>query len=321
MKYLHDKSTFRVKDLLQLHDDWEFKHSLPNHLADGFVLQNNSLAFNIRENVISLGYRFSTCEMSECKAWPLMSLDYILEKKIIPYDDSVSIMRHVESKYPGRFTLLDLDQISRPNTSSALHEACHAVFDSAFKQKKSNSMQPNNILCIFEGLLGESFVGASETFVSYFSKTKLEVFIVEKFHSLVSVGEDCRRALNYIISQIGFHAAFEIMVLAYLHYNFLAKNITVNNLKAVLDALGMPELDNDDALLALQEIFNHAMSMNQTARVYTALNYQYFMGVSQARTAKEYLDIINFNFMEIYFGDDIYRKIISSLSSIMFSAA
>ena len=95
---LQDQHTSRitVRQLLALHDQHCSTGGLDDYLCDGYMLSQNRVLRNARAHVVSRGFRLSSSELSECHGWKLMTLSYILEKKVIPYHDTVTLLREIE---------------------------------------------------------------------------------------------------------------------------------------------------------------------------------------------------------------------------------
>lgn len=290
----------KIRDLLALHDAHAHRTPLSDYLGDGYMFSTNRVVRNVRARVTAMGFRFSSSEMSECQAWPLMGLRYMMERKVVPYDDTVTLLRHIEADNPGRFTLNDLATISRPNRSPILHESSHALFERILEERRAaeGARAPRTAKArLFEALLGESFTGTCETFASYFGAAGVQTFLLNYYHSQVPAKVHVREALDRTIDTFGLESAVEIQTLAFLHYNFMYKRILRRHLGATLDVLGIAVKPKAADWAALGVLFQHALAMNPTARVYTAFNYQYFMRISPARTALEYLEAVDFDFI------------------------
>lgn len=99
--------------------------ALGDCLGDGFLLANNSIYRRIRSAVLKDGFRFSTSQNDAYRALPLSQLDWILETKVIPYIDNVTVLEGIEKKIPKQTGWNDISDNLKGN--SVFHEACHGV--------------------------------------------------------------------------------------------------------------------------------------------------------------------------------------------------
>lgn len=302
MKYLYE--------LIELHEKSKCKYHIENQLLDGYLLTKNIIARNVRKLLIECNYSISEKGSSAYNAWPLMALDYFLEKKEIPYNDNVSIIKYIERKNPKTILIKDLEELSRPNTSTVIHESCHAIADTVLNEKTPTPKNNNEV--IFRGLVGESMANGIETFVSLHSETKNDIFITEAFHSLIHVENDIRNAVSRLKKKATDDDILSILIVAFLLYNLLAVRYQKNLIFECLYLLGIETYFNDSDLPDLEMLFNHTLRISNTARVYTAMQYQYFTGINNARLAKNYIKNLNFNIK----GMLMEKKYIAAIKAI-----
>ncbi|GEM_PF-5944677 len=321
---LQDQHTSRitVRQLLALHDQHCSTGGLDDYLCDGYMLSQNRVLRNARAHVVSRGFRLSSSELSECHGWKLMTLSYILEKKVIPYHDTVTLLREIERRNPGHFTVRDLVRVSRPGRSGILHESAHAMADALMreeKEKRGIAEATTDRDRLFEILLGESLVAACEGFAAYYGRGRMQTFLLWGYHSQVWLLPEVRAALKETIRSFGPQLAFEIWTLGFLHYNFLYDRIDATDIHQSLRVLGIAQRPSAREMRNLRVLFDDALRLNPIARTHVTFNYQYFMRLAEVRTVHDYMKAIDFEFVDTHLPLHHYRQTIAAVAAAVLS--
>lgn len=318
---LEDAVTSRIplRRLLAVHDQHRAGEGLADYLCDGYMLAHNRVLRNARRHVVSAGFRLSSSELSESHGWKLMSLAYLIEKKVIPYHDTVALLRDLEHRHPRHFTLRDLVRVSRPGRSGILHESMHVIADAIVREERrrcglaDDADEQSDRL--FEILLGESLVAAAEGFASYYGRGQMQTFLLWGYHSQVWLLRTVRAALREVIESFGLHAAFELWTMGFLHYNFLYERVDASDVHHSLRALGIDQRPTTRDTRNILVLMRDALRMNPVARTQVTFNYQYFMRLSEARTMQEYVRAIDFDFRDTHVSRAAYRQTIARVAA------
>src|SRR5260221_12924707 len=108
--------------------------ALDRSVGDGYLCLHNPLFAAIRSRCLSLGYQFTHSgeTWQDYVACPLLCLQAIVRRRLIPYIDNVSTLHRFLAANGGGFAASArfLIQILTPN--HVLHESAHCVADDAF---------------------------------------------------------------------------------------------------------------------------------------------------------------------------------------------
>jgi hypothetical protein len=187
----------------------------------------------VRDAARARGFAYSAKDQDEYFGFPLIHLDTLLASRKVPYRKNYRALLHLERSRPGFFELSDL-RLNRPTPNYLLHESAHGV---AFHELFGRPRKVAEALAAKEGLLrsllGEAFAMTSE----YFAACAVEGRLHAWFFSINSYRHRTqgRKAVGELISELGFAAVAELVLLAFLCNNFLIDRLDARLLSRCLE--------------------------------------------------------------------------------------
>jgi hypothetical protein len=219
----------KISALLGIHDRYRPKNTLKNNLGDGYLLTCNPIYRKIREAAIQQNFKCVAERLEDYDSFPLAALPAILSKKKIPYADNVRPLRAIEKIVPSQFSLADIPPL-KPN--QIFHESAHAIAHAIIKKHlplgKSKGLEFERSIA-FRVLLEESFANACESIANSYAMDSVHDEFLFK-NSYVMESEGFRKTLRKAISDLGFKIVFRLMLLSFLHANFLKTEVLEKNL-------------------------------------------------------------------------------------------
>jgi hypothetical protein len=199
----------KISRLLEFHDQATSSKSLAHNLGDGFLLKNNLIYRNIREAAFESGFKFSSETNNAYLALPLTQLDALLNNKILPYIDNVSVLRSLPPP-------IGWDEISDGLKRNHLfHESCHAVASTYLQTKQKD---------LFAMMFEESFANICELLAVVFAEDPVHrIFLAANSYTLLN---DQRTHLKNAMKTFGNRQLLIFLMLAYMHANFLRDSMT-----------------------------------------------------------------------------------------------
>lgn len=201
-------------------------------MGDGFLYLHNPFVRRIRDAALGAGFRFSLSDDGGYFGFPLIHLDTILRRRIIPYRPSFTALEHLEQSRPGFFTLADLRQ-NRPAPNYLLHESAHAVaFHALFGRPRDVHAAFSEPTSLVRLMLGEAFAMSAE----YFAACAVQG---EPHAWLFSISSYRRRtqkkkAVGALLERYGFDFVGRAVLLAFLYNNFLVDRLSKAQLSRLL---------------------------------------------------------------------------------------
>ena len=155
----------RVADLIKINMDECHPLGLPQSLGDGPLLHRFAVLYQLRAELVKYGYRFEPMSRAIHSLFPILELDEILARKVIPYrlttPAAEELVRH-NSDYSLPYRLF----IEVCNSSVTHHEGAHALF---FEIAQSLSGPSYGLQFVETMLLGEAFAMSLDQFIAVLS--------------------------------------------------------------------------------------------------------------------------------------------------------
>lgn len=180
-------------------------------LGDGFLLAKNRIYAQARRRATQSGFTFSSDQNDAYRALPLSQLESILQTKVIPYLDNVSVLEDLEKRIPKQTVWNDISDNLKGN--SVFHESCHA-----FANRRLMGLEPG-----LRMLLEESYANACELISIIDAEDPVHRIFLE-LNSYVFMLNDRVHLVN-AANGVGLSALTRYLLLCYLHANFLRESI------------------------------------------------------------------------------------------------
>ncbi len=266
----------QLKKILEIHEQTTTPNSIPDSFGDGYLLKNNLVYSNIRTKAIQLGYKFSSTQFAAYEALTLAQIGKVIEQKIIPYVASIAPLNEIlsQSKYEFRW-----DEIPDLKLNPLFHETAHVVARSCTNSLKSNDAENRKALSL---LLEESFANACEAYASLLRTDDAHriFYSVNSFFD-VDLDSDIFKNLKNAHELLGAEKLFTLLILSYLHANFLWDNFSKPTLDRILKITLKEESLNEDALEIIWSGLECAFLLNDSFRTKTNDFYFRFLGLSK----------------------------------------
>jgi len=276
----YTKLRMKLSTVLKTHEETTSSISLKDNLGDGYLLQNNKVYKLVRDNLIHHNFKFTNHPPAEYLSFPMAQLENILLSKKIPYIDNVSPLQKVISKTNNLEWHHVVDNL-KPNY--LFHESCHAVARSLRPSMQLSSNE--NIITMF---LEESFANTCELLAISYAQDSLHKNFLE-MNSYCTLFES-RSILNKNIHSNGFKNMFSIILISYLHSNFLREKINERELKSIIDFCEIKQISD---LKNLRNVVHYVFELNPNFRYITADFYLRLNGFTQPVE-----QTLNFDFMQ-----------------------
>jgi hypothetical protein len=306
--------------LLEQHDRWCPKGSLPIILGDGFLLEHNSLYRAMRKAALGCDFIFSSEFDPAYLALPLAQLESLIERKKVPFFDNVTVLRDVERKIP-RVSLWDevVDNLKR---NYVFHESCHAVFHTERAQVFPNDLDRESK--ILQILLEESFANTCELIGVVEAEDPIHRIFYEVNSYILMF--DYRSLMKELIRDLGFELIFRFMLLCYLHANFLYERIEDRTFDGVMgllipDAEQKRNLKKDQKnLKKLRSLSKAAFQLNPRFRQVTNGFYLKMIGVEfQNENNNKRAEPRAIDFLSRLESHSNFSKLVDSMVSLVLS--
>lgn len=264
-----------VSEILAFHHSYKAENMHPDILGDAYLMQNNPVYRHIKNQAIKIGCRY-------CEAWPqylslpFHELNKIVAEKNIPYIPNARMLQEIENKRVHTFTT---DQLQMPE-SYHMHEAAHVIADHLFH----NVTLKNREEKILKTILCESFANTVDAMACIYATSEMhQYFLVH--NSYMNPDKEDLDALIRLVKKFGFKRSFHLVLIGYLHSNFMRQEFSQ---ETVQDCLGE---SSPDANI----IVDMCEKLDPLFRVQTTEMYLRLEGYDG-----EVFDILDFPFMQIF---------------------
>lgn len=286
-----------IAKLIALHDDYSGARTLPHSLGDGYLYERNKVFANVRDVVQARGFVFSSRHTSLWKEYnvlPLLCLQSILERRVVPYCDNVSPLRAMASRsashaFPPSFIRFLLGNLRR---NYLLHESAHCIAHDVFQQIDARRSRVDKKTLVLDNLFAESFANATETFASTLLKSTADKFFFN-LSSFMSHLPAVSAAAGRIGSEYGLRGLFKIICCSYFFANLRYEEVTPEmsdwGVSVSLDGAVLEEDDKRPVAL----LFENSLKLNEKFRDETASVYFRFLGCHDEFTAVYRLNLVD----------------------------
>ncbi len=215
----------KLKRFLQLNQKFSPKNTLKQNLGDGFLITHNPVFNRIRKVALKEGFRFSSDRFHDFSVLPLTQLPAILAKKIVPYHDNVSPLLAIEAQMPNSY---DLAEVPPLLSNYVMHESAHGIARSLRNRLVGKNLKKQDAL-VLAILLEESFANACESLANLFSDSPLHnEFLFRNCYMIED--EATRKVLRTSRDIVGVVPTFKLLVLSFLHANYLRERLSGEDL-------------------------------------------------------------------------------------------
>jgi hypothetical protein len=240
-----------LREILSTHQQHSRAPALSKNLGDGFLLAHNPVFRNIRQALVKAGFKVTSRRFHDYDALSLTQLPKILKEKTIPYLDNVTPLKEIEKLAPGAF---GFDEVPPLKANYIFHEGAHAVAHQlkpralALTLSKKSSLAKKNSrvtelrrqqIVILNSLLEESFSNTCECLANLDANSEIHDEFLFKNSYIMEKPKD-RVLLHAAENTLGRPALFRLMLVAYLHSNFIKTNTALENFDRVLKWVFLP---------------------------------------------------------------------------------
>ena len=303
-----------IKRLLDAHLRTSSRNSLKRCLGDGYLLAHNRVYGNIRNVVSALGFTFSdepSC-FASYDAFSLSQLPTILKERIIPYRDQVTALEKIREV---SVTALSIGNPRLLQPNHVFHESCHAIAracsdanlpDTDHDGGRALEQERKYALKI---LLEESFANSCEAIAS----VDVSNAIHQGFFKLSSFVDHSKQVQGYTIraiDQIGFDATLKLIVLSFLHSNFMYEKLPRWQFLKFMDFVhdGRSPRLGTAATRNLLLLARRGLRLAPGFRMFTAAFYFKFVGI---RSPLE--PLLDFDYLDALEKDRVYRDFLDQV--------
>ncbi|MBC7420253.1 MAG: hypothetical protein H7328_05945 [Bdellovibrio sp.] len=273
----------KLNRLLELHSDTTEPHHLSDNFGDSLLCKKNKIFSNIRKACLSRSYQFSSAQNEFYQALPLSQLEDVLTKKVIPYVNNVSVLKHLERNWPHVTEWDDLSDNLKRNF--VFHESCHAVA----RSEALASQQLTDSL-VLQMLIEESFANTCELLAVIDAEDNAHRIFYE-ISSYTSLFEE-RTNLKNAQTEIGSEKLMEFILLSYLHSNFLFESLDELQFKRILKIIFKENSPNPSQVKTMKRISKICFTLDEKFKFVTTGFYMRLNGYKMSQS-----NLLSFDFM------------------------
>jgi hypothetical protein len=270
-------ASVQVADLLAVDERYESENSIPLVLGDRYLYAVNKVFTNIRNEVIARGYRFSNADsrlLRDYQTMPLLMLQEIIERKIIPYVDNVSILQTIIKRTPG----LKLPARFIANTlhrNYLFHESCHCVAYYILQENKDfldELCRSEKERFVMISILTESFANTVERLSSSAPCPNSHVFFFN-LNSYMNYDLNSRQVLQDALEKHGIQRLFRLAFLGYMHSNLRKAKADPATVDRMLTLAWAGSPISEEERKPMDELVNNGYAIHSGFREETAPAY------------------------------------------------
>lgn len=307
----------KLTSLLSQHAENNDSATLTKNFGDGFLCKNNSVYRNVRRLATDKGFHFTTQMSADHAALPLAQLDAVLEKKIIPYFDNVTMLVKIDHQKSHLFLWDEVvDQVKKNNL---FHESAHAIIHSdlwALDLRNESALKKDQHQ-VFKMLVEESFANTCEL-LSTQDVHNATHRIFHELNSYICVFEE-RYRLNQLREMSSPTFLFKFTFLSYLCSNYLHEQLSEAEIEVLFSLSERHETLTGLKKIALDQrknfrgLFKIATALNPRFREITTKFHLKLQGVQTP-----FEQVLNFDFFSILENDKRILDLIHQLSEKIF---
>ncbi len=300
----------KLTALLEKNQSVISEFGLGQNLGDHYLCTHNKIFANIRRAVLRHGFSFSDAQNRFYEALPLSQLDWILEKKTIPFCDNVGVLQDVDLKAKNQISWDDIcDQLKR---NYLFHESCHGVARSILGKQKIDLLGAQiedsvhrHLLRVF---IEESFANTCEL-ISIVDARDASHRIFFEWNSYVCMFNE-RSNLIQAISTFGESQVFKFVMLCYLHFHFQNDRLEDSQFQRILNFSKYDFNVKPQAIKQMRSIAKIAFQLNPRFRETTTSFYLKKSGI-----AAPIEKLLEFDFMKVLENSGEWHQSIDQIAA------
>jgi hypothetical protein len=288
--------------------------SAPNALADAvgdrYLYRHSPIYARVRDAAIDLGYGFSaedTPLWRDYQSLALLTLDRIVNGRIIPYFDNGQALRRLMEKDPAT-ALPPGFIVSNVKQNRAFHESAHCVAYAVLRQNAATLRavsRSENEQFVLEAILAESFANTAESIGSAFDMS-ISHRVFYALNSYMSSSKKATEPLERARVELGEEMRFRVLFTSYFESNLASEPPTDTVYRRVAQAAVCP---SEQAALA-KEITDIGFQLNVGFRNNTTPVYFGLLGYKE-----EYAALTRANWLEQATHQEAIRHIAGMLAA------
>jgi hypothetical protein len=300
-----------LKDLLRLHHENLGENSLPVNIGDGFLYKFNPVFKNIRDAFLQRQYIYSDSNIEGYLSYPLLSLEEILSKRIVPYFNNLKWLEVMLEKAPDRFFLRHLYTTSLKG-NYLMHESAHCLAD--FELNKTGDSGPRlSREHLVEILMGEAFANSCEVLSHPFMWSASGRFFL-KMNIYFQIDRAATASLVYLFKKLGFHRTIRLVFGSFLYANALFLKlgpVEIENLKSFAGIAGN-EWDSPEIQARWRILENAVMGLSENFRLQSTRDHLYLLGFGG-----EISELLDFDPLEVALKNSRIQNAVTGILKIM----
>ncbi len=268
----------KLQNLLRSHDQASLPQSLPLSLGDGYLYEHSFIFRNIRNSLLHLRYALTNKDFCHYAVFPYGSLQSILEKKLVPYFDNVTVLKEIEANQPAKFYC---DEILMVKANHCLHESSHCIADEILKKADwQNTQLTSDQMRIFQLIMAEAFANTVESLANLVNDSN-EAQLFYELNSHVTHDRETESMFKTSNALLGYSRLYRFVYLSYLFSNCLLAQPNARTYQQILNFVisdgHLHPKPNEFA--SLRKVFGHAYDLSFEFRTQTTGFYSALMGL------------------------------------------
>lgn len=227
-----------LSEVIAVHRQFRPRGSLPANLGDGFLCAHNPVFRSVRAAYLARGFRFTTRDFCGYYAFPLMALDHLLDRGLIPYRENFAWLERLERSAPGLFTLTELKR-GELQFNYLFHESAHLLAHHAFFGRRRAASLPKTSASLHRILLGEAYANTVECLATAIPEGEIGAWFLDaNCHFRSTKGEAA--LIRRLGSRRGPLPLARALLAGFLYSNFLFDRLGPAEKKRVAEYSGLP---------------------------------------------------------------------------------
>lgn len=283
------------------------------NLGDGALFTSNFVFRVIRQTALSIGCEFTLDDEFGYFAWPIVSLNKILESRRIPYRRTASAFHLLENSRPKFFTT-EHTELAEPYVNVLLHEAAHCVADHTWHSiLPPLKLQSSSQRIVMRFALSEAFANTCELLAMLHTKKAVDQWLLA-FNSYWAHIPQFASAFSTIMVESGGVSAAKWLLLCFLSANLCRTSLEASTKQKLLTLCEIrPEISKKPRVAsALNFLANEALSLNIDFRLHAASMFYASVGLNP-----NVRELMNFDFASALFKDEYARHVLHSLCQLI----
>jgi hypothetical protein len=273
-----------IDDVIQCDERYPAANALPDSLGDRYLYTKNFVFRSVREAVLAAGYRFSS---QDSVAWrryqvfPLLSLRDILESRVIPYFDNLTVLRSMTAEH-AQLRIFPKYFVESVKKNYVLHESAHCVASEVLRLESllDKDFPSESEQWVLKSLVSECFANSVERLCAGYARSNSHVLFVSL--NTYVLYEPTRYALvQNGLDTFGLADMFTLACLGFFHDNYTATAPDAA-MKDSLFALAFTRRLNETEKSLAAQLVDVCFRINAQFREETSPNFFGLYGCRQA---------------------------------------